>query len=83
MQKVYACLAGNWVCLNDDPDSKIGGEMKSPYEWVEEGAVVYAPISRTEKQADSYYYLDYVNIHYFGVDYRINPIFIQIAVDSQ
>ena len=23
MNKVYACLAGEWVCLNDDPDSKI------------------------------------------------------------
>ena len=80
MQKIYACLAGNWVCLNDDPDCKIGGEMKSPNVWAEEKAVVYAPASRREDEADSYYYLDYVNIHYKGVDYRINPVFIQVAV---
>lgn len=24
MTKVYACLLGDWVCLNDDPDCKIG-----------------------------------------------------------
>ena len=83
MRKVYACLIGNWVCLNDDPDCKIGGEMKSPDIWVEEGAIVYSPVSRTEEQADSYYYLDYVYIHYRGVDYRINPMFIQVAVDPQ
>ena len=22
MKKIYACLAGNWVCLNDDPTAK-------------------------------------------------------------
>ena len=26
MDKIYACLLGEWVCLNDDPDCKIGGE---------------------------------------------------------
>ncbi len=24
MKKVYACLLGEWVCLNDDPDCTIG-----------------------------------------------------------
>lgn len=38
MKKIYACLAGNWVCLNDDPDSKISEYSKSPYCWWEEGA---------------------------------------------
>lgn len=37
MNKVYACLAGEWVCLNDDPDSKISEYGKSPYLWWEEG----------------------------------------------
>ncbi len=45
MKKIYVCLAGNWVCLNDDPDSKISEYGKSPYCWWEEGAPIYSPCS--------------------------------------
>lgn len=77
MKKVYACLIGEWVCLNDDPHCVIGIHHQSPSIWYEENADIFAPINRTEE--DSYYYLDYVNIAYQGKDYRINPIFIQIV----
>lgn len=77
--KVYACLAGNWVCLNDDPNAKISDWHKTPYLWWEEGAPVYAPSVRDKESEDSFYSLDYVNLHYKGKDYRINPIFIQIV----
>ena len=46
MKKVYACLAGEWVCLNDDPDSKISEYGKSPYLWWEEGAPIYSPCNK-------------------------------------
>ncbi len=77
MQKIYACLAGNWVCLNDDPLCSIGNPNTSPYQWYEEGAEIYSPSKRQEE--NTYYQLDYVHIHYLGKDYRINPIFIQIV----
>ncbi len=76
--KIYACLIGNWVCLNDDPDCKIGNDGKSPDMWYEENAVIYAPENR---KPDTYYELDYVKILYKGVVYRINPIFIQTVED--
>lgn len=32
MTKIYACLIGNWVCLNDDPKCKMGTDYRiSPY----------------------------------------------------
>lgn len=79
MTKIYACLAGNWVCLNDDPDCKIGEQHKSPYLWWEEGALIYAPGSSPEKTLNSLYGLDYVHIYYKGDEWRINPIFLQIV----
>lgn len=79
MEKIYACLIGNWVCLNDDPECVIDRNGQDPYHWWEEGAEVYAPISR-EKE-NSYYELDYVNIQYKGKGYRINPMFIQIVTE--
>lgn len=77
MTKIYACLIGNWVCLNDDPDCKIGTNMASPSIWWKENAEIWAPLQR--KKPDTLYQLDYVNVCYKGTEYRINPIFIQIV----
>ena len=38
MEKVYACLLGKWVCLNDDPNCKIGNNGASPSSWWMNGA---------------------------------------------
>ena len=77
MKLIYACLPGNWVCLNDDENCTIGDNNQSPSVWYEESAPVYAPLKRTA--ADSYYQLNYVNLVYRGVHYRINPVFIQVT----
>ena len=76
--KIYACLSGIWYCLNDDPKCVMGELRQSPDLWYEEGA----PISTTKTDnIKSYYELNYIYIHYKGIDYRINPIFIQIIKD--
>lgn len=49
MTKIYACLAGNWVCLNDDPNCTISEWNKNPYYWWKEGAPLYAPIQKIKK----------------------------------
>lgn len=77
MKNVYACLLGNWVCLNDDPECVIGDHRVNPNQWYEENAEIYAPLKR--EQEHTYYQLDYVHIFYRNKDYRINPIFIQIV----
>lgn len=77
MKKVYACLIGEWVCLNDDPDCVMGHNRVKPYLWYDEGAEIYAPFKRENE--DTYYQLDYIHIYYHNKDYRINPIFIQIV----
>ena len=64
MKKVYACLAGEWVCLNDDPDSKISEYGKSPYLWWEEGAPIYSPCNKDKELEHSFYGLDYVHVYY-------------------
>ena len=79
MVKIYACLAGEWVCLNDDPDCKISESYKSPYLWWKEGAPLYAPQNRNPEVENSFYWLDYVHIFYKGNDWRINPMFLQIV----
>ena len=79
MNKVYACLAGEWVCLNDDPDSKISEYGKSPYLWWKEGAPIYSPCNKDKELEHSFYDLDYVHVYYKGNDWRINPMFIQIV----
>lgn len=79
MTKVYACLLGKWVCLNDDQDCKFVDLNQSPDMWWEEGAPIYAPQTRKTNEENSFYNLDYVNIFYQGKTYRINPIFIQIV----
>lgn len=77
MTKIYACLIGDWVCLNDDADCKIGGNCVSPIQWWEENAEIWSPLKR--EKPDTMYQSDYVNISYKGKNYRINPIFIQIV----
>lgn len=67
MVNIYACLVGNWVCLNDDPT------------WWEENASIWSPIHK--EVADTMYQLDYLKIRYKGKVYRINPIHIQIVYD--
>lgn len=79
MTKIYACLIGNWVCLNDDPECVFCDFGKSPSVWWEENASIYSPVNRTEEMKDCMYYQDYVNVFYKGKTYRINPMFIQIV----
>lgn len=79
MLKIYACLAGEWVCLTDDPNCKIGENMQSPYEWWEENAPLWAPLSVNKELEHSFYALNYVHILYKDNDWRINPIYIQIV----
>lgn len=79
MTRIYACLLGKWVCLNDDPDSKFIDFDKSPELWWKEGAPLHAPSTRAPEEQNIFYNLDYVNILYEGKTYRINPVFIQIV----
>ena len=83
MTKVYACLCGEWRCLNDDCNCVMGIYRQPPCLWYEEGAKIADRESnnRMMKDTDSYYNFDYIHIHYCGKDYRINPIFIQIVID--
>lgn len=79
MTNIYACLLGEWVNLNDDPNCVMGVHHTSPYIWYEENAIIFSPEKRDIY--NSYYELDNVHIHYKGKDYRINPIFIQIVTE--
>lgn len=81
MKKIYACLVGDWVCLNDDPTCKMIDYGKDPLTWWEENAEVYAPTTRDPKLQHSCYGLDYVKISYHGKVYRINPTFIQVLYE--
>lgn len=77
MKNIYACILGNWVNLSDDPDCTMGQSKQSPHLWYEEGAEIWSPIEKENK--DTYYQLDYVWIYYKGKSYCINPVFIQIV----
>lgn len=77
MVEVYACLCGNWVNLNDDPNCTIGNLGSNPSTWWEENAEIWSPF--TKEKEHTMYQLDYVRIQYKGKSYRINPIFIQIV----
>ena len=77
MAKIYACLLGDWICLNDEPTCTIGRNKQKPYQWWEENADIWAPFER-EKE-NTLYQLNYLTISYKGHNYRINPIFIQIV----
>lgn len=81
MKKIYACLLGEWCCLNDDPECKMSESQLTPYEWYEQNAPVYYPVNKTDSMKDSYYHLPYVLIHYKEKDYRINPTLIQIVTE--
>lgn len=81
MIKIYACLVGEWVCLDDDPQCVISDDKKSPYIWWKEGAPIYSPAIKDKNVEHSLYGLNYVNLHYKDKDYRINPIFIQIVTE--
>lgn len=78
MKNIYACLLGNWVNLNDDPDCVMGENKVSPYIWYEENAIIF---NRSIFENDTFYQLPHINIKYCGKDYRINPIFIQIVTE--
>ena len=79
MTKIYACLVGNWVCLNDDPNCVIGSDRQSPDLWWKENPDIYSPYQR--KAENTMYGLDYVQLTYNGADYRISPIFLQIVTE--
>lgn len=78
MDKIYACLAGNWVCLNDDPDCVMGSghEKFSPCQWYQENIPVYGPF---KQEQSAYKLLEYVEVLYLGKKYLICPIFIQMV----
>lgn len=77
MTKVYACLIGNWVCLNDDPECRIGSKRSTPAVWLKDGGEVYSPANK--ELQNSLNGLDYVEVFYGKKDYKINPIYIQIV----
>lgn len=79
MKNIYACLVGEWVCLNDDPECRFIDSGLTPYEWWESGAEIWSPRNLPEEH--SMYYLNYVNIYYKGKEYRINPAFIQVVTE--
>ena len=81
MTKVYACLTGNWVCLNDDPECVVGQNGQDPISWWKEGAEIYSPVTCTDDMANSMYNLEYVNVFYRGKSYRIHPTSIQIVTE--
>lgn len=81
MKKIYACLCGEWKCLNSDSDCVMGEKMQSPDIWWEENAPIYFPKSIKSEDEHSFYNMNYINIHFHGKDYRINPIFIQVVTD--
>lgn len=77
MKEIWACLTGNWVCLNDDPECVMGENRSTPYIWYEEGAKIWSPNKKDSEH--TYYESDFIHIYYKGKSYRINPIFIQIV----
>ena len=79
MTKIYACLIGEWVCLNDEPTCTVGDNYKDPYIWWEENAEIFNP-ERLNKE-HTFYELPYVNIHYKDKTYRVNPVLIQKVIE--
>ena len=77
MEKVYACLVGDWVCLNDDPHCKIGENLLTPAAWWKENAAIWNP--KEVQKEYTMYQMPYVKIFYQGKEYRIHPQFIQIV----
>lgn len=77
MRKVYACLLGEWVCLDDDPNCTIGNKGQNPLRWWDDNAEIYYPFKRQEE--NTYNEQPYVRIFYNGEVYRIHPMFLQIV----
>lgn len=77
MTKIYACLIGNWVCLSDDPDCRMGRNLEHPSLWFNNDSNINALTKRYED--DSFSELDSIRIIYKDVTYTINPIFIQLV----
>lgn len=75
--KIYACLIGDWVCLNDDTECKIGSNRSSPYIWWEENADIFAPFERVVEH--TLYQFPYVDVIYKSKKYRVSPYLIQIV----
>lgn len=80
MTKVYACLTGNWVCLNDDPECVVGDNGQNPILWWKEGAEIYSPVNHDDI-ANNMGNPEYVNVFYRGKKYRIHPTLIQIVTE--
>lgn len=74
MEKVYACLAGEWVCLNDDPKCHMTRQQLTPSDWLELDGPIY---NQKDFEEDSWTHMPYIHIFYKGKHYRMNPIFIQ------
>lgn len=82
MTKVYACLAGDWVCLNDDPNALVGERFQEPTLWWKEGAPIQSFANRSGEYEHTLEAYDFVMIHFRGKDYRIHPTFIQIVTEK-
>lgn len=80
MTKIYACLLGEWVCLNDDPNCVIGKDFQDPTTWYKENAPIVL-FREKEKLEDSFHYYDRIKISYKSKEYHIHPIFIQLVVE--
>ncbi len=80
MKKFYACLAGNWVCLNDNPKSMIVSDLQTTLLKFDEGVPKYDKLFRhllLEAKSNIYIY-----VYYKGARYKISPVFIQIVDDD-
>lgn len=78
--KIYACLIGNWVCLNDDDNCVMGDNFEDPITWYKNGGDIQRYKSKNIKE-HTIAYTDKVKIHFKGKDYFINPIFLQFVVE--
>lgn len=84
---IYACLIGNWVCLNDDPRCVIGDDAQSPIEWYNSNAEIYARNTYSGSDSgygfpqNSFYNLEHIRLRYLEKWYDINPVFIQIVYE--
>ncbi|MFR6448299.1 MAG: hypothetical protein ACLUN8_00505 [Peptoniphilus grossensis] len=80
MTKVYACILGNWFCLNDDPECTIIPGNISPEEWADTRTPLYAPYKRNKEHCwDQFPSLEFI---YLGKYYTIPWIHIQLVSDD-
>ncbi len=76
MFKVYACLAGQWICTSGDPECRYGNDLKTLDEWWLSGCPLTSPGSMTQKSLID---VPYVDIHFQGSRYRVHPSLIQFV----